>query len=71
MNTKKLAQLTQYIESADLALQQARDVLAELGGDKVAEKMAKSKAQTLPSESGDEKGKIVEGVFNGQNCQGQ
>src|SRR4030042_6652137 len=70
MNTKKLAQLTQYIESADIALQQAREILAELGGDKANEKLAKSKAKTLVATETESDNKIIEGIFNGQNMIG-
>jgi len=71
MNNKQLSQLTQYIESADVALQQARDILAELGGDKASEKLAKAKAKNLVSAEGESgEKKIIEGVFNGQNMIG-
>jgi len=72
MNSKKLAQLTQYIESADVSLQQAREVLKELGADKAGFKLARSKAKNLPSIDDESTGqdKIVEGVFNGQNMIG-
>lgn len=73
MNSKKLAQLTQYIESADVSLQQAREILSELGADKAGFKLARNKAKKLatiddPEDSG--QNKIVEGVFNGQNMIG-
>lgn len=71
MNQRKLAQLKQYIESADLALQQAREILTELGGDKISDKLAKSKARSLTHITDEESNtKIIEGVFNGQNMLG-
>ena len=74
MNTNKLAKLSQYIESADLALQQAREILTELGGDKISYKLAKNKAKNLiNAQNGaqdNENLKIIEGVFNGQNMVG-
>lgn len=72
MNTKKIAELQQYIESADLALQQAREILTEIGGVDFSDRIAKSKVKHLGlSEDENEKEeKIVEGVFNGQNMIG-
>ncbi|MFC1622655.1 hypothetical protein ACFL1Y_01515 [Patescibacteria group bacterium] len=71
MNSKKLAELTQYIENADLALQQAREVLVELGGDHASEKLVKHKAKKLVSvDNENSEGQIIEGVFNGQNMIG-
>jgi hypothetical protein len=67
MNSKKLAQLTQYIEAADLSLQQAREVLVEIGGDKASTKINKSIAKSIGKTIKDKSGKIVEGVFNGQS----
>jgi hypothetical protein len=73
MENKKLAELAQYIESADLALQQAREILMDMGADKISGKLARNRAMGLvaaenESEAGDEK--IIEGVFNGQNMIG-
>lgn len=67
MNSKKLAELTQYIEAADLALQQAREVLVEIGGDKASIKINKSKAKDVGQVIQEGAKKIIEGVFDGQN----
>ena len=71
MNQTTLAKLVQYIESADLALQQAREILAEAGGDQVNYKMARSRARDLKIYNDSTVGlKIIEGIFNGQNMVG-
>ncbi len=72
MNTKKIAELQQYIESADLALQQAREILTELGGNDFSDRMAKSKVKHLGlnEDENEQQEKIIEGVFNGQNMIG-
>lgn len=71
MNQTKLAKLKQYIETADLALQQAREVLSELGGDKIADKEAAAQAKGLTTiNDANSRLKIIEGVFNGQNMVG-
>ncbi len=74
MDTKKILELQQYIESADLALQQARDILVGLGGKKISDKLAAGKAKkliTINDESNHQQtDKIIEGVFNGQNMVG-
>ena len=71
MDQNKLAQLNQYIESADLALQQAREIMAELGGNKLSKKLANKKAKTLNMSSDKSAGEqIIEGIFNGQTMNG-
>lgn len=73
MENKKLAELNQFIETADLALQQAREVLIELGADKVSDKLARSRARSLVAVEDNNEAtaeKIIEGVFNGQNMIG-
>ncbi|GEM_PF-445538 len=69
MNEKKLAQLIQFIETADVSLQQAREILKELGGEKAGDILAKNKARNLVSLN-NENNQIIEGVFNGQNMIG-
>ncbi|MBU4360941.1 hypothetical protein L6278_01385 [Candidatus Parcubacteria bacterium] len=69
MNTKKLAQLIQLIETADVSLQQAREVLKELGGEKISANLAQDRAKNLIGAVND-KEQIIEGVFNGQNMIG-
>lgn len=68
MNQKQLIELQQYLETAELALAQAKNLAAALGGDeKSLQKVAKNKARLLSSHPNSESGsKIVEGIFNGQ-----
>lgn len=71
MNQTQLSKLVQYIESADVALQQARGVLTEMGSNQLSDKMAKSKAINLDFYNNEvDNKKIIEGVFNGQNMIG-
>ncbi len=71
MHQEKLAKLKQYIETADVALQQAREVLSELGADKITDREAAAQAQKLTAINDPESRlKIIEGVFNGQNMLG-
>lgn len=67
MDQKKLAQLNQFIESADLALQQARDLLQQLGANKAGTELAKNSANKLTSSPSSGNEKIIEGIFDGQN----
>ena len=69
MNQKKLAQLIQLIETADISLQQARDVLKELGSENINANLAQDRAVNLSS-TANNKEQIIEGVFNGQNMIG-
>lgn len=70
-NLKKIAQLNQYIETADIALQQAREILQELGGSNLDKNQVKNKAKSLTITSDQEKNiQIIEGVFNGQTMIG-
>jgi len=67
MKTKKINELQQYIETADLALQQARDVVQQLAGDKLDKKIAQHQAQQVNYSSSNQ---IIEGVFSGQEMVG-
>ncbi|MBX4187525.1 MAG: hypothetical protein KW793_00095 [Candidatus Doudnabacteria bacterium] len=68
MDTTNLALITQMIESAEKNIQTAKQLLREMMGGKVelTAEIAK-KAQTLNVSEG---GKIIEGVFDGQNMIG-
>lgn len=67
LNSKKLTQLNQYIESADIALQQAREILKESGLSETDKLMAKNKAKNLSiTKDSTNNAQIIEGVFNGQ-----
>ncbi|HPA25758.1 MAG TPA: hypothetical protein PLK76_03300 [bacterium] len=71
LNAKKLSQLNQYIEAADIALQQAREILKEAGATESDKALAKNKAKTLSSSTdATTNSKIIEGVFNGQDMIG-
>lgn len=71
IGVKKLNQLNQYIEAADLSLQKAREILKEIGGDKTDLSLAKNKASKLTVISDSEtNSQIIEGVFDGQNMIG-
>lgn len=69
MNSKKLTQLIQLIETADISLQQARGVLKELGGEKMSTNLAQDRAKNLSFTEIDNT-QIIGGVFNGQNMIG-
>ncbi len=63
---KKLALLKQIIESAENSILSAKQIVAELGGtkSKSTQKNLKEKAKNLNI---DPQGKVVEGIFDGQN----
>ncbi len=67
MSPKDLIELNQYLEAAELALQHARGILGSDNGEKVYDKMLKSRARGLALiEDSEGEEKIIEGVFNGQ-----
>lgn len=68
MSDKKIFEIKQYIESADLALQQAKEILTEMTGEDFSSKSAKKKAQKVAT--AENVANIIEGVFNGQNMIG-
>lgn len=71
LNSKKMAQLNQYIEAADIALQQARELLKESGVSETDKALVKNKAKTLSiSKDSTNNVQIIEGVFNGQTMIG-
>lgn len=68
--TKKLEQIRQYVESANLSLQEARALLEELTGDVPASEAlirARQAGIILSSQDG---ASVIEGVFDGQNMIG-
>src|SRR5688572_25801001 len=67
-NTTNLALIAQMIETAEKNLQTAKQLLREMAGGKIdfSADLAK-KAQTLSVAEG---GKVIEGVFDGQNMMG-
>lgn len=67
-NTNKLLLLRQLLESAENALAAAHKLLAELVGTPVATVMTKTKEAHSASDEVD--GKIIEGIFDGQNMIG-
>jgi len=68
MKDKKIVELKNLVETAEVALQQAREILAEITGD-VSFSVAADKARYLNSHE-DEDGQIIEGVFDGQEMIG-
>jgi len=68
-NSKKIIELKNLVEGAEISLQQARKILDNLAGNQ--EKISlNSEAKTSGSISSDEKGQIIEGIFDGQNMVG-
>jgi len=71
INLKKITQLNQYIEAADLSLQRAREILKEISGDKTNLPLKSGQTKKLSTTSDlDSQTQIIEGVFNGQNMIG-
>jgi len=71
LNAKKLAELNQYIEAADLSLQQAREILKQIGNNTTDLSLAKNRAKNLTVTNDSETNQqIIEGIFNGQNMIG-
>jgi hypothetical protein len=66
-NISNLALIAQMIDSAEKNIQSARQLLRELMGGKIESVDLAKKAQTLSVSEG---GKIIEGVFDGQNMIG-
>ena len=66
-NLSNLALIAQMIDSAEKNIQSARQLLREMMGGKVDSNEIAKKAQTLSVAEG---GKIIEGVFDGQNMIG-
>lgn len=68
MGDKKIQELKKLVETAEIALQQARDILTSLTGDEEYSS-ALSKAKNLKQDTeGDEQ--VIEGVFDGQQMVG-
>ena len=71
MNQNQLIELKQYIETAEIAINQAKDLIELLGGnEKNLNKIAKKQARAITSLSTNEDAKTIEGVFNGQHMIG-
>lgn len=66
-NLTNLALIAQMIESAEKNIQSAKQLLRETMGGKLDPESMSKKAQTLTVSEG---GKIIEGVFDGQNMIG-
>ncbi len=66
-NLSNIALIVQMIESAEKNIQSAKQLLREMMGGKIDTSEITKKAQTLSVSEG---GKIVEGVFDGQNMIG-
>lgn len=61
----KLALLKQILESAENSIISAKQIIAEMGGERIkASKNLKAKVKNLQV---DPKGKIIEGIFDGEN----
>ncbi len=68
---KKIIELKNLVEAAELSLQQARKILVELVGseeEKMLLEQAKKKSVKMAAEQ--EEGMVIEGVFDGQNMVG-
>lgn len=68
MSQKQLLEIKALIDGAELSLQQAREMLAELVGEE--DKSLTKKAQLQGGATQNEEGQIIEGVFDGQNMIG-
>jgi len=68
MKDKKIKELKNLVETAEIALQQARSILAEISDD--ASFAASVAYKSDLRESDQEEGKVVEGVFDGQEMVG-
>ncbi|MFC1687747.1 hypothetical protein ACFL0L_04145 [Patescibacteria group bacterium] len=66
----KLTELNQMIETAHASLNAARQVLRDLGVEEAQESSIKEKAKKSGDISTEGDGKVVEGVFDGQNMVG-
>ena len=66
---KRLIELKNLVEAAEISLQQARQILVELVGTE-EEKMLAGEARKSGSVSSGEEGQVIEGVFDGQNMVG-
>ncbi len=65
----KLAMIKQMIDSANANLQSAKQMIIELAGGDIAIDHSQ-KAQEIGKEADSEEGRVVEGVFDGQNMVG-
>jgi hypothetical protein len=68
MSQKKLLEIKSLIEGAEISLQQARELLAQVTG--MEDKSLAKKAEMQGGVKSGEEGQIIEGVFDGQNMIG-
>jgi len=68
MSDKKIKELKKLVETAEIALQQAREILFDLTGDQESSAVF-IKAKNLKQET-DGESQIIEGVFDGQQMVG-
>lgn len=68
-NDKKLIELKNLVEAAEISLQQARTVLISLVGSQ-EEKLLAGEAKKIGTISAGEGGQVIEGIFDGQNMLG-
>lgn len=66
----KLTELNQMIETAQASLNAARQIMRDLGVEEAQELSIKEKAKKVGDSSVEGDGKVVEGVFDGQNMVG-
>lgn len=66
---KKIIELKNLVEAAEISLQQARKILVDLCGTE-EEKMIISQARQKGNISQEKEGQIIEGIFDGQNMVG-
>lgn len=69
-NQNKLSQIKKFIETASVAIQNARQLVAELTGGKEDEIAVIEKAKKVGNVEDQGEEKIIEGVFDGQNMIG-
>jgi len=68
-NEKKIIELRNLVEGADLSLQQARQILDQLAGGEENYSLA-NKARAEGNVTMSQEGKVIEGIFDGQNMVG-
>jgi len=66
---KKIIELKNLVEAAEISLQQARKILVDLCGSE-EEKMLVNQAKQKGNISQEEEGQVIEGIFDGQNMVG-
>ena len=66
---KKIIELKNLIEAAEISLQQSRKILIELVGTE-EERMLAEEAKKIGVVSASQEGQVIEGIFDGQNMVG-